>query len=230
MSLNDSLNFSVVLATTIHDMKNSLCMLIQSIESLEMRAVENQSNEQTELARLHYEASRINGTLMQLLALYRVENDSFPLTIEEVFITDLLQDALDANRWWADQRNVALSLDADPDLSWYFDAELVSFLINDVLVNAIRYCDKTIHISARLIDDQLAIRVSDDGEGFPDEIIEMAAEVRPCSMSVTQNRSGLGLYLAKLIARAHCNNSRKGAIILSNQGLLGGSDFVLRLP
>jgi signal transduction histidine kinase len=230
MPLNDRLDFSAVLATTIHDIKNSLCLLIQSIESLETQARERDDNQRQELSRLHYEATRINGTLMQLLTFYRVDCDAFPLSNQEVFVADMLNDMIDGNRWWATQQGIEIELDVAPDLTGYFDIELVTLLLNDIVMNAIRYCKERVKLSAQWADKQLEIRVNDDGPGYPEETLALAEQNLGASMSASTSRSGLGLYLARLIAQSHTNHGQAGTIILQNQGPLGGSEFILRLP
>ena len=47
---------------------------------------------------------------------------------------------------------------------------------------------------------------------------------------ISQGRTGLGLFFARLIAEAHVQGNRKGSISLSNGGALGGSVFTLKLP
>ena len=66
MDNQEKLDFSTILATSAHDMKNSLFMLLQSIENLD--SANNLTEQQHKgFADLHFQTSRINGTLMQLL-------------------------------------------------------------------------------------------------------------------------------------------------------------------
>ena len=50
------------------------------------------------------------------------------------------------------------------------------------------------------------------------------------STNLINNRTGLGLYFANLIANAHETNNLRGSIELNNGGLLGGSIFTLKIP
>lgn len=229
MPFSDSLDFSTVLATIVHDIKNSLSLLNQSIESMAMDP-EQPKKTRNELAKLYYQSSRINGTLIQLLAIFRADQRTLSLNIEDSFISDLLQDQIDRYFWLAEQQEVELVIEADDDLIWPCDKELVGFLLSDVIVNAIRYCRKKIKINALRADNHLEIHINDDGEGFPDDILELAHLENPSNVMLNQNRSGLGLYFAKLIARAHKNNVSTGSVIMNKAGPLGGSEFVLILP
>ncbi|MFM2481027.1 sensor histidine kinase [Celerinatantimonas sp. YJH-8] len=229
MPFSDSLDFSTVLATIVHDIKNSLSLLNQSIESMAMDP-EQTHKTRRELARLYYESSRINGTLVQLLAIFRSDQKMFGVNITHAFIADLLTDLFDRYRWLAQQQGIDILIEVDEDLTWHCDTELIQLLLGDIIVNSIRYCKKTIKIVAYNADNTLEIKINDDGDGYPDDIIDLAKLDKPSLSMLSQNRSGLGLYFAKLIARAHKNHSLCGSVILKNNGPLGGSEFILRLP
>ncbi|MGY5453434.1 sensor histidine kinase [Agarivorans sp. MS3-6] len=230
MLSNDSLDFSSVLATAVHDMKNSLCMLTQSTETIALRSKQLGREDSEELSRLHYEVSRLNGSLMQLLALYRFEKEQMPMTIEENYIGDLLNDIYFKNQTFIEQADMKVLIEVDDSLSWYFDGVLVDYMLNDIVMNALRYSKKQIKISATQADNCLCIQVEDDGDGFPSEIIELANSENASHLNFVKNRSGLGLFFAKLIAKAHINNGKEGRIQLENDSALGGSRFSLFLP
>jgi len=75
------IDFATVLASSAHDMKNGLCLLIQLIDQLSEKMRLNNMDEAEELASIHYEASRINTNLLQMLAMYRAEKDVLPSMI-----------------------------------------------------------------------------------------------------------------------------------------------------
>ncbi len=74
---DSSIDFATVLASAAHDMKNSLCLLIQSIDNLQQQQQQLDGNGREELSRIHYEANRLNINLLQLLSLYRIEKISY---------------------------------------------------------------------------------------------------------------------------------------------------------
>ena len=51
------LDFSTVLAASMHDMKNSLCLLLQSMDNISSR-LEHDEKTKTEFAQFHYEIAR----------------------------------------------------------------------------------------------------------------------------------------------------------------------------
>ncbi|MBD1389235.1 HAMP domain-containing histidine kinase [Neiella sp. HB171785] len=224
------LDFSTVLAACVHDMKNSLFMLLQSIEQL---ADNNDlpAEQQQELAKLHYEAYRVNTNLMQLLSLYRMERQRLPLTIEEYFVSDLFDELIAKNALYLESKEIVIDTDVDPDLIWYLDGDLINNLLTDVVNNALRYCNNKLLLSARVNDQQmLEIMIEDDGSGYPEQMLAFDTTSDLQSLDIKNGRTGLGLYFAGLIARSHKNKSVQGNIKLSNGGHFGGSVFTLTLP
>nr|WP_246072231.1 HAMP domain-containing sensor histidine kinase [Catenovulum sediminis] len=229
MSDETPIDFSSVLASAVHDMKNSLCMLIQSIDQLSQSSSHQSKEQAEELARLHYEASRLNTNLMQLLSLYRAEKHQLPMTIEEHYIDDLIEEMIAKNEIYIEKRGLTIEIDNDEALAWYLDMDLVGNMLNDILINAMRYSKDTIVISTEIINDELHIHIQDNGDGYPQEMIDLI-DLPMQDLNFDTGRTGLGLFFARMIAKAHKNQNKEGRIMLENGGKLGGSVFTLILP
>ncbi|RDV26000.1 sensor histidine kinase [Alteromonas aestuariivivens] len=228
-STANQLDFSSVLAAAAHDMKNSLCLLLQAIEDLSHQLPDDNDKARNQVASVHYEASRLNTNLVQMLSLYRSELDALPITVDECFISDLFEDVIGANRLYTEQKSIQVDIEVDNDLTWYLDSELVFLLVNDVVINALRYGTSRIRLSAHSENQQLVMRVEDDGPGYPQEMLDKSL-AQLSEFQVSQGRTGLGLYFARLIVEAHCRGQHTGKISLSNGGMLGGSVFEVKLP
>lgn len=226
---NDNIDFSTVLASAVHDMKNSLCMLIQSIDTISQNEKFQGAPESQELANLHYEAFRLNTNLLQLLSLYRVEKKQLPINIEEQFIDDICTEVISINELYSKNKNITIETDIQSDLAWYFDSNLITNLLNDIFVNALRYTKDKIKLSAYEENDRLIIRVEDNGEGYPQEMLEITSMPMQ-ELNLNSGRTGLGLFFARMIAQGHRNNGKTGEIKLENGSGLGGSTFTLSLP
>jgi signal transduction histidine kinase len=227
--VHESLDFSSVIAVAIHDMKNSLSLLMQSIELLETQIPSDNTRAKEGINSVHYEANRMNTTLVQVLSLYRCGIDALPVNIDECFLIDLIEEVVESNRAYINQKKLVVGIDVNQDLYWYLDRELIYLLVNDVIINAIRYGGNHIHISAAQVNGELHIKVIDDGSGYPQNMLEMAS-VKLNNFCLSEGRTGLGLYFARLIAQTHKNNGLTGSISLSNDVQTGGSVFELRLP
>lgn len=227
--MTTEVDFKAVLASCVHDMKNGLCMMLQAIDTLAMRLPADDQQSAEEFARLHYEAARLNGDLVHLLTLYRNDCNKLPLNIDEHYIDELVEELTQKNLLYLQMRKLTISRDLDPDLAWYFDRDMVMNLLNDVLVNAMRYCQARIHISARIENQRLVIAIADDGPGFPPSMLALSNHSSG-PLALANGRTGLGLHLAGLIAKAHQRHGITGDIQLANGGPLGGSVFSLELP
>jgi len=228
MNDENKLDFSTILATGVHDMKNSLFMLLQSIENLDLSENLTAQQHQT-FADLHYQTSRINSGLMQLLALYRGEHNQLPIHIEENSVNEVLQDVLDRNRLYLNSHPVNVTLEIESDLIGYFDQDLITYLIGDVFVNALRFAKKKVTLRAFSEKQYLTIQVEDDGDGYPEHMLAINKNA-DSQFNACKGRSGLGLLFAKKIASEHKAKYLQGHILLENKSESTGSLFTLRLP
>ena len=230
MSEQNELDFSTILATSAHDMKNSLFMLLQSIEHLDL--ADNLTPKQHQaVADLHYQTLRINGSLMQLLSLYRDEQKQLPIYIEEHSVAEMIQEVLDRNRLYLNSHHVKVVLEVDTDLTAYFDQDLVTYLIADIFVNALRHTNKSVTLRAFTDQQYVNIQVEDDGEGYPEHMLAINQHT-DSQFNACKGRSGLGLLFAQKIASEHKTKQLQGHILLENKNKSksSGSLFTLRLP
>lgn len=223
------IDFATVLASSAHDMKNGLCLLIQLIDQLSEKLRNNNMEEAEELANIHYEASRLNTNLLQMLAMYRAEQNVLPLNIDDYYLDETLEELVAQNNLYINNKHLDIKFEIEDELSWYFDQDLVSNLLNDIFVNAMRYCKQSIIVSAQTIDEQLHICIADDGAGYPEHMLQSSITA-PQDIELSVSRTGLGLYFAQLIAATHQQNDHHGYIRLENGGPLNGSVFTLVLP
>lgn len=225
---NNKIDFASVLAAAVHDMKNSLSLMIQSIEELESTLREHNVGID-EVASIHYQAARLNTGLIQLLSLYRTQLNQLPLNIDEHYIDDFLDDVIAYNQNHINTRDIDVNVEQEDDLHWYFDNDLINVLVSDVLVNAMRYGKHDISVSVYEENQLLHVKIEDDGPGYPDNMLKIA-DSEISQLDISTGRTGLGLFFARLIAEAHASDERKGSITLSNGGSLGGGVFLLTLP
>ena len=228
MDNHEQLDFSTILATSIHDMKNSLFMLMQSLEGLDL-ADNLTAHQHQSVADLHYQTSRINGTLMQLLALYRDEKKQLPVFIEENSVNDLMQDIVERHRLYFQSRHIDVSLMVDKDLYAYFDLDLIKYLISDIFINALRHTKNSVVVSVVQTPPYLVFKVEDDGNGYPQHMLDVNHGASN-SFNANKGRSGLGLLFAKKIAEQHITTQHKGYISLENKPNNRGSIFTLHIP
>jgi len=229
ISADQHLDFSLVLASSVHDMKNSLGMLLNSLEVVIDDSIEKQDDTQKKhFSILQYEALRINSELIQLLTIYRLQNKNLPLNIDENYIYETFEDQLARNDMLFKTKGIEVEINCDMDVAWFYDNELMGNVIHNVLINAARYAKNKIILSASIVNNELLVTIEDDGNGFPAFMLE--AEPLGDDVKRSSNSTQLGLFFAAKIASFHQQNTRKGYIDLSNGGALNGGVFSIHLP
>ena len=219
-------DFDFHLASCIHDMKNAISLILNSIEQLN---TDSQKDTQLHLANLNYEASRLNNDLIHLLGVYRLGSDHLHVVIDEHNIWDVVNEQYLKNEPLLQKYNVDLEIHGDEEQDWFFDPDLVASIINNIIVNTVRYTKSKIIINIEEIESFLQIEICDDGQGYPENMISNPGETED-NFDFRNGSTKLGLFFASNIAQRHTNNEKKGCIKLRNGGELGGGVFTLKLP
>lgn len=222
------LDFSLLLASSVHDIKNSLGMLLTSLDEVIDISSEENPQHRKNYSILRGEASRINNALIYLLGLYRLQNEQLNLNLAEVFIADFIEEQVASQSLLFEVNNISIAIDCDDDLAGYFDENLVAGIINNILVNCAKYTQDTITFIARQEGDYISIVINDNGQGYPLQIIESSSNDER-SIDFNSGSTNLGLYFSQQIAAIHQCKDRRGSIQISNLPEGGGS-FKLLLP
>ncbi len=220
--------FYDVLASIIHDMKNSLGMVINRLDEV-VDELPSDLNQSTKINSIQQEAKRLNNNLVELLTLYSIENERIAPVIDEVNVQCFLQEAIAENISTSNSNGVDLNCDCRDDLIGYFDEGLVRGIINNLIGNALRYTKNRIELTASEKDGYMVISVEDDGTGFPEAMLK-AQEAEINSNDLADGRTLLGIHFANLVAQMHQNKDKTGFIQLSNNGKLKGGCFSIYLP
>jgi len=224
-----NLDYSSVLSAVAYDMRNSLTIMFQSLQAVGNQDSDIKTLTNDEVADINYQVQRLNGGLTQLMALYSVEDNRLVTNISEQSVAELLESVICQNDLYTKSKNIEIILDVQEDIYWGLDLDLVSYLMDDLLSNAIHYSKETIKLSFKIEHDMLNIVMDDDSAGYPQRMLD-AANAPLDNLVADYGRIGIGLLFSKLIVLSHQNSKRHGKIILSNSSPLGGSSFVLQLP
>jgi signal transduction histidine kinase len=227
----ENISFTDLIASSIHDMKNSLNVQVRELEKIaaESRAKGDASTFQ-DLGRVIYQANRMNSNLIQLLSLYKLGKSIYPTDITEHNIADLIREALLQNQSIMEFKGITLSVDCDPNCYWYIDRDLVEGVLINALNNAYNYTVDKIRVVARVADGFLELRVEDNGRGYPPNMLINDGMAANKSINFLSGSTGLGFHFSSQVAGLHTNGERKGSLTIENGGLYGGGCFVVRLP
>ena len=226
---------SLFLASTAHDMKNSISVLSGTLERLLAAASPHTESAYPQMAHMLYQTKRLNDNLMQLLALYKeVGEPGYPFDVQPLEVGQLVDQVVAIERVLLKSRGIALELDHEPDLVWHFDEDLIVGVLSHAINNAIHYTCDTVRLAIRVTDDNwLELRVEDNGPGYPPSLLKagaIATRDTAGGMNFLTNSAGLGLYFSSEVARMHRHRERRGTLRLENGGRYGGGCFILNLP
>ena len=218
----------LVLAATVHDVKNSLGLINAEIESVISEITESQPHAAKVLREILIESSRINNGLMHMLGLYRFNKNTLALKVDEIMVLDVIEDM--ASRYVSSLEHLGIELDIqiDDELSWYLDPTLVEGILHNVITNSIRYTKKKITISAEVEDNWLSIVLMDDGDGYPEVMLNCLHDHGDINFKTRS--TGLGIFFSEQIAKMHQDDEREGYIELANDPETHGAVFTLKLP
>jgi len=232
MDENHRLDFADIIASTIHDTKNTIGMIFNTLEEMTARCRQQGCAHHQDLFLLQYEIKRLNNGLIRLLALYKAQKVPLSVNINLHSLRDCLEEVIDQNEPVLLSRGIDLELDCPDDLFWSFDKGLVVGILDNVLNNAYRYTKNRLKITAKKEGGYLILGVEDNGPGYPPGFIMDGSfpEDMTKSVSFLTGNTGLGLYFSLLVAAAHRREDRRGHIRIANDGALGGGIFTLYLP
>ncbi len=229
----EKLDFSTILAGSVHDMKNSLAMLLGSLADISSECTDGNCSIKKELSRIRHEGQRVNRDLIQLLTLYKIDRSQYYLNIEEINIYDYLEEIILEYKYLLNERGIDISLQCDATLSGFFDAELVSGVLKTIINNAYQYTHDKIQVSAESINGFIKLAITDNGKGYPPHMLFKRSRDKTTSNFGTGS-TGLGLYFSSQVAELHKNKQKCGYVQITNadhssSGLKGGC-FSIFLP
>jgi K+-sensing histidine kinase KdpD len=226
----EDINFTDFIASSTHDMKNSLSVQIGFLEEL-MGECRDKIDESmlNQLGHTIYEANRMNVNLVQILSLYKLENAIYPIDITEQSVNEVLEEVVMQNQSIMSYKGITVSVACDENCYWYFDRDLVTGVLINALNNAYNYATDKIRIAAQNRDGMLEIRVEDNGSGYPKKmLLESITEHK--GVSFATGSTGLGFYFSSQVAGMHKNAGKRGSLSIENGGAYNGGCFVLALP
>ncbi|MBJ7554695.1 sensor histidine kinase [Marinomonas spartinae] len=232
MGMNDvetKNEFYHVMDASIQDMKNSLNLLQHTLEKMPTDD-KGISLDEVEAKTLHYEVTRLQNSTEQLYSLYLLENDKLSLQLKEVYILELIEERMISHAALLSRFNVQVDFDIDEQIYVYSDPAMLSQVLDIALVNAARYTNNRIYIKVSPVENGAIITVEDNGQGYPDFVLEDFSNVINEKELANLTNQMLAWYFCHSIAHMHHSKKVKGWVKLDNDGQLGGSRFQIFIP
>lgn len=229
--MTEDISFADLMASSIHDMKNSVNVQINELEVIALQAqARGDLDAFKSLIGVIGQTHRMNANLIQLLTLYKFGKLIYPLDIAEQSVLDVIDEALLQTRFMLEFKGIQVEVDCEPDCYWYFDRDLITGVFLNAINNAFLYTRDKIRVSANIVNGLLLLRVEDNGSGYPGSMLRSEG-IQTCKgVDFLKGVTGLGFYFSSQVARMHLHNGICGMLVIENGGAYGGGCFVVKLP
>ena len=143
--------------------------------------------------------------LMKFAKTYRTLNKVSQVNKSKIFVDDLFKTINDLMKPTLQQKNVQLKFkNSTPKLELNIDAHLIEQVLINLILNAKDACDgqkdPKIVVSTEKHSNNTIIKVTDNGQGIPDDILDT---IFVPFFSTKKTGSGIGLSLSKQIMILH---------------------------
>lgn len=194
-----------------HELKTPLFTVQGYIETLLDGAINDKSVRKKYLQRANKGVDRLIYIVKDLDLITKLEVGELNLRKEKFDIIELIQNVFDLLEMKTQRKNIVLTFDMEYSEPIYVvaDKEKIQQVVTNLLVNSIKYGHEegTTEVSVEnLIKNKVIVRVTDNGEGIPEQHIPRLFERFyrvDKSGSRTEGGSGLGLAIVKHIIEAH---------------------------
>ena len=210
-----------------HDLRNPIAVVRASAQmALRQMSRGNSELARTRLTAIVEQTDRLTEMIESFLDAARLGAGRMPLRPERVNLRELVEVAAERARWaGGEPTERPIDLDVPNDCVGFWDRPRIVRALRALIANAFLYGDPAggVRVRARRDDDRVRIVVTGGGPG-PDEEEKQHLFERfyrgPSAAEAGHAGSGLGLYLARGIARVHGGDVRR----------VDGDIFELELP
>jgi len=198
------------ISTVSHELRTPMTSILGSIGLLAGGTFGELQPQAGDLLRIANDnGQRLLTLINDLLEVEKLASGNMEYRMERIGIDELLSDAMDANKGYAEQFEVNLVLRrSDIDAKVYGDKVRLLQVMANLISNAVKYSatESDVDISPEMVGDTVRISVIDRGEGIPLDYHSQVFEkfTRADSSNTRQvGGTGLGLSICKAIVEHH---------------------------
>lgn len=216
------------IATISHEFKTPISSIKMSSQLLENHQIGALNDEQRSLVNsIQEDANRLLKITGELLNMSQIESGNIQLSAKPFDAKELVLYAIDANRLAAEAKEVRFEIDCPDSISRIIaDNDKTTWVLTNLVSNAIRYSHEKSVVSLRLEETEglIKLSVSDAGRGIEREYIDRIFERYFRVPGTNKDGTGLGLAISKEFIEA------QGGHLTVESELGKGSTFTMTLP
>ena len=215
------------LGTVSHELKTPISSIQMGLQLIENEKIGNLNDEQRNLITgIKEDSQRLLKITGELLNITQLESGAIQLNIQPSDIRNIVEYAVNANKTTLDQKQIQLKINIEKGLTTVLaDSEKTSWILNNLLSNAIRYSyeNSEIEIDIRNENDKVKFFVKDYGCGIDQQYIEKIFDRYFKIPGTKKEGTGLGLSISQQFIKA------QGGEIFVESELGVGSKFSFTL-
>jgi signal transduction histidine kinase len=196
-----------LVATVAHEFRTPLTSLRMAVHLCTEQVAGPLTDKQAELLYAAREdCDRLQGMVDDFLDLSRIESGNVELAAVPTESSGLIRSAVEEYKSDADAKGVSLGpRESLPDFTVMADRERIKHVFSNLISNALRYTSRggSITLGAEAMDGAVRFTVADTGTGIGAEYRERIFEKFFQIPNSGPKGTGLGLYIAREIVRAH---------------------------
>jgi len=189
-----------------HDLKNPI-HAISSIASILLEEESRNAND-SEMLQLIIESVSNMSAIIDDVLINRNKSGTIALNKAPTDLNELLKHSVTLLQFKAKEKEQNIQFSGDGPVIVEADSDQLWRVINNLLVNAIKFSPNktTIKVSLKKIPDEIQVTVEDEGIGVPEEfgnkIFDLNTKTKRTGTS-GEEPFGMGLYISKHIIEAH---------------------------
>ena len=214
------------LAAVSHELRTPINAIVGWARMLHQRTIQPEKIDAA-IASIDRNAQSLAQLIDDLLESSRLLTGKLKLRSDPVDVGSLVADAIDTIRLTAENKGVAVDVDAESVPPIRGDSDRLKQVLWNVVGNAINFTPPGGRVTVRLAQatDAVEIRVSDTGAGIAPTFLPHVFERFRQGDETVRAGLGLGLAIAKQLVELH-----GGALTVSSDGVGRGSTFTIHLP
>nr|WP_275586538.1 HAMP domain-containing sensor histidine kinase [Geodermatophilus normandii] len=214
-------------ADVSHELRSPLTAMLGAVDLVESSADQLPPDGQEGVALLRSEVLRFERLVADLLEISRADAGNTDLVLEEVRLTDLVQEAL-ARRRLGGREAVRLQVRGDAtDVVVHADKRRLERVLGNLMDNADKHGGGLTGVTVTRGAATACVLVDDDGPGVPaGERTRVFDRFARGSGSIRTRTEGAGLGLALVARHVHA----MGGTVSVTDGPSGGARFTVELP
>ncbi|MFW6104583.1 MAG: ATP-binding protein [Candidatus Bipolaricaulota bacterium] len=164
--------------------------------------------DQETIETLYRNSKALKKLVNDLNDLTRAEAGQLDLERKPILLEEVIESTRESIQFMLNEKDLRVNVNLPNDVLVYVDPDRIQQVLRNLLDNAVTYSKQggTIKITAKIQEDQVEVRVEDNGEGIPKSdlprIFDRFHRVDR-SRSRETGGSGLGLTIAREIIEAH---------------------------